>query len=365
MPQLYGRDWTRQELLRHVGEMQQVAGIRAARLEGGRAAGVHALEVNAGDGLRFTVLPDRCLDIPFLEYRGVPLVWSARNGITAPDYYNPHGVGWLRSFFGGLLTTCGLRQVGSPCVDAGEELGQHGRISNAPAEDVSTVAAWDGDTYRLSVQGTMRETSVFGEDLRLTRQLTVAAGERTIKLYDRVENLGSAASPLMLLYHVNIGFPLLGPDARLIVADRKVEPRDERAREGLADYSRFGPPQRDWREQVYWHDVASDASGFCQAAIVNEALDPPFGRGLGLAVRWRRDQLWNLVQWKQLGEGDYVAAIEPANCHTLGRAKERELGTLESIAPGEVREFALEFSVLVGSEEIVAFEREINLLLSS
>ncbi len=365
MPRLYGRDWTRQELLRHVGDMQQVAGIRAMHLEGGRAAGTHALEVNAGDGLRFTVLPDRCLDIPALEYRGVPLVWAARNGIVAPEYYNPRGVEWLRSFFGGLLTTCGLRQVGSPCVDAGEELGQHGRISSTPAEDVGTAATWDGDTYHLRIWGTMRETSVFGEDLRLTRSLTIAAGERTIKLYDRVENLGSQPSPLMILYHVNAGFPLLGPEARLIVADRKVEPRDARASEGLADSQRFGPPQRDWSEQVYWHDVLPDAAGFCQAAIVNEALDLPFARGLGLAVRWRRDQLWNLVQWKQLGEGDYVAAIEPANCHTLGRAKERELGTLEYIAPGEVREFDLEFSVLVGREEIMAFEKETNLLLSS
>src|SRR5690348_18058154 len=120
MPTLYSRSWTRDELLRYVGEMHQVAGIREMRLEGGRASGVRALEVNNGDGFRFTALPDRCLDIVSLEYRGVPVVWRSRNGVVSPAYFNPHASEWLRSFAGGLFTTCGLRQVGQPCEDDGE-----------------------------------------------------------------------------------------------------------------------------------------------------------------------------------------------------------------------------------------------------
>lgn len=356
MARLYGREWTRDELRKRVGEMAQVAEVRSARLEGGRADGVRSLEFNAGDGLRFTALPDRCMDIPSLEYRGVPLVWSARNGIVAPQYYEPEGSQWLRSFFGGLVTTCRLRQVGQPCEDAGERLGLHGRIGSTPAEQVWAGAAWEGDEYVLRACGTMRETSVFREDLRLRRKIAVRMGERRLTLRDRVENLGSEASPFMLLYHVNAGFPLLGPGARLIAADRDVRPKDEHSRAGLAEHARFGLPQQGWSEQNYWHDVRPDAEGYCRAAIVNDGLALPFATGIGLAVRWRRDQLWNLVEWKQLGEGDYVVAIEPANCHTLGRAKERELGTLEHIGPGETREFDLEFAVLVGREEIAAFE---------
>lgn len=355
MPALYGRNWTRDELLARVGDMAQVAGIRASRLEGGRAAGVRAMDVDCGDGMRFTVLPDRCLDIPSLEYRGVPLVWRARNGIVAPEYYEPEGAGWGRSFFGGLLTTCGLRQVGQPCVDGGEALGLHGRIGNTPAEEVSASAAWHGDDYVLTISGHMRETTLFTEDLRLTRTITAHAGHRAIHLHDRVENRGPD-SPFMILYHVNAGFPLLDASARLLIADRDVQPKDDHSRSLLADVRTFGPPQAGWSEMNYWHDVRPDGEGYCAAAIVNEHLDLPFGRGLGLAIRWRRDQLWNLVEWKQLGEGDYVVAIEPANCHTLGRCKERELGTLETIAHGETREFELTFAVLAGQEEIAAFE---------
>ena len=35
MTRLYGRDWTRSELLRHVGRLDQVAGVRLVTLEDG------------------------------------------------------------------------------------------------------------------------------------------------------------------------------------------------------------------------------------------------------------------------------------------------------------------------------------------
>ena len=99
-------------------------------------------------------------------------MWYSRNGIVAPAYFDVRGSEWLHSFAGGLFTTCGLRQVGQPCVDAGEELGLHGRIANTPAEDVAISESWEDDDFVLAVSGTMRETKVFNEDLRLTRTIT-------------------------------------------------------------------------------------------------------------------------------------------------------------------------------------------------
>ena len=356
MPVLFGRAWTRDEMLARVGDMSQVAGIQGAALENGRARGVRALDFNAGGGMRFTVLADRCMDISHLEYRGVPLVWHSRNGIVGPEYVEYRDSEWLRSFAGGLVATCGLTQVGQPCDDNGEHLSLHGRIGGAPAEDLSVSERWIGDDYELSARGTMRETKVFGEHLVLTRTISTHAGSRRIVLHDRVENLGDQTSPFMILYHCNAGFPVLGPDARLIVRDEQVEPKDEHSRQGLPRHTRFEPPQAGWSEQNYWHQVRPDAEGFCSAAMVNDRLEVAGEHGLGFAVRWRRDQLWNLVQWKQMGVGDYVSAIEPANCHTLGRVKERELGTLEHITPGEVREFDLEFTILAGEHDIREFE---------
>jgi Domain of unknown function (DUF4432) len=357
MAHLFGRDWTREELLRHVGEIEQIARIQPSRLEGGRSGDMRALEVVAGDGLRFTVLPDRCLDIPFFEYRGVSLVWHSRNGLVGPEYYDPHGTEWLRSFFGGLVTTCGLTQVGPPCEDNGEQLGLHGRIANTPAADVRWGYTWQGDECELWIEGSVRETKVFSEDLELIRRISTTLGSRSIRVTNWVRNRGPSRTPLMVLFHVNTGFPVLGPDARLIAADRTVEPRDDRARQGMSDHARFGSPEAGWAEQVYFHDVKPGENGWAHCAVVNESLVTGFGEGLGLKVGWRRDQMWNLNEWKQTGVGDYVVGTEPANCLPEGRCAARESGRLEFIAPGETRGFDLEFAVLAGREEITAFEQ--------
>jgi len=63
-----------------------------------------------------------------------------------------------------------------------------------------------------------------------------------------------------------------------------------------------------------------------------------------------------LVQWKMLGERLYVSALEPANCHTEGRASERQRGTLQFLAPGAMQEVHLELGVLPDSTAIAAFE---------
>src|SRR5215831_397305 len=277
MPTLYGRRWARAELLASVGDMAQVAGIRESRLFGGRADGVRALDFNCGDGFRFTVLPDRCMDIPFAEYGGAPLAWLSRAGLVGPQYYDPAGEGWLRTFFGGLLTTCGLRQVGAPCVDEGEELGMHGRISTTPAEEVAVETRWDGDEYMLQARGTMREAVLYGEDLRLSREITTRAGARSLLVRDRVENRGMSSSPLMMLYHVNAGFPVLGAESRLLAASRDILAKDERSGHAMSEHRRFDPPMPEWREVNWAHDVQPDTGGYCVAALVNEELSFPFG----------------------------------------------------------------------------------------
>ena len=55
-----------------------------------------------------------------------------------------------------------------------------------------------------------------------------------------------------------------------------------------------------------------------------------------------------------------VTGIEPGNCSVLGRAWNRRHGTLETLAPGAVREFHLELGVLDGARQIRAFEREVG-----
>jgi hypothetical protein len=51
-----------------------------------------------------------------------------------------------------------------------------------------------------------------------------------------------------------------------------------------------------------------------------------------------------LVEWKQMGQGDYVVGLEPASWYTYGRAEARARGELDFIQPGEIKRTELQFS---------------------
>src|SRR6478672_11022044 len=127
MPQLWGRDWTREELEQRVGDMSQIAGVRLVELADGKERGVRAAEIKTGSGFNFTVLIDRGLDISTAEHQGKALAWRSMTEDGHPAYFEPEGLGWLRTFYGGLLVTCGMTWAGAPCEDEGKSLGLHGR----------------------------------------------------------------------------------------------------------------------------------------------------------------------------------------------------------------------------------------------
>ena len=166
---IYGENLLRSELQKRVGDMSQVAGLRQSNRTDGSENGVAAIDFYTGTGFTFTVLPDRGLDISTASYQGIPLCWRSSTGDVAPTFYEPSGSGWLRSFFGGLLTTCGMTNVGPANQDEGEQLGLHGRVSNIPATNVWADTRWEGNHYRIWAQGKIRETSVFGRVFRFTR----------------------------------------------------------------------------------------------------------------------------------------------------------------------------------------------------
>jgi hypothetical protein len=106
MAEYLGGSWKKQDLISWIGDPQQIAGITRCTLDEGKAAGVQALEVNTGRGLRFTVLPGRGMDIAGAYFQGKALSFLSPTGITSPAYYEEQGLARLRSFYAGLLTTC-------------------------------------------------------------------------------------------------------------------------------------------------------------------------------------------------------------------------------------------------------------------
>ncbi len=369
MPRIWGREVSRDELLRRVGDISQIGGVRIVRLDNGPEAGVRAIDFRTGTGFNFTVLPDRGMDISWAEYRGRSLCWHSATGQVAPQFYEPEGFGWLRSFYGGLLVTCGLTYMGAPGEDPEAEcpisgapckdlekvyLGLHGRASNIPARNVCADGEWRGDDFVMWAQGKVREAIVFGECLELTRRIEAKLGEKRLLVKDRVENIGPMPSPLMLLYHVNVGYPVVDDGSRLLAPVASVTPRDEEAEKGLDEYDRFSSPISGFKEQVFFLDLKPDSEGMVKVALVNDR------EGLGVYLRYPKEQLPYFVEWRMMGEKVYVVGIEPANALVTGRAEVRRKGMLQTLQPGEVKEFSLEIGVLDGADEIKAFEEEVR-----
>jgi len=373
--QIGGRHFTRKEAERRIGSLAQLGGTRRVELAEGRAKGVAAIEFHTGSGLEFTVLPDRGLDIPFCTYKGVNLVFLAPGGVAHPAFHDPAGFEWLRTFFGGLLTTCGLTYFGDPGRDGEEELGLHGRYAALPATQVCDLSRWDGDEFLLEVTGTVTEAALFGDKLRLERSVRSRIGDRSLTVRDRVQNVGYRDSPFTILYHLNAGFPLLDGACVLESTSTAAEAYDAAAEAALPEAASFQPPDPAFPSMGldYLHTMAADGQGFAWAALINPELAAgahaagpagpagPGGQagpvGLGLYLKFRADTLPFLNEWKYLAEGDYVVGIEPANTKIVNRATLRRSGRLPSLRPGETREMEVEIGVLEGPEEIEAFRR--------
>ncbi len=120
MPHLFGRNYSKSQLERYTGASWQVGGVRHMRFVEGPEDGTDVVQFDTGTGLNFNVLPSRGLDIASAKYCGASLSFDTPSGEAHPGHYDPQGLGWLKTFFGGLLTTCGLSWAGAPCEDQGE-----------------------------------------------------------------------------------------------------------------------------------------------------------------------------------------------------------------------------------------------------
>jgi hypothetical protein len=352
MAVLFGKQYSREQILAHVGDLSQVAGIRMMELCDGPERGVRIADIRTGSGLHFQVSLDRGMDISVADYKGIPLALRSANGDVHPHRFEPEGIGWLRGFAGGLVTGCGMTYLGSPCVDEGEELGLHGRLSVLSASGVHHAARWVGDECVMTVEGEVREATPFKENLVLHRTIETRLGQSLITLHDVIRNEGNQPTPLMMLYHINAGWPVVNEAARLYLNCRGTEPRDAEGRSGLAEARRFSAPVAGYCEQVFYHSLAAGDDGLATAMIA----DGP--QRLGLFVRYRQRELPQFIEWKMMGQGLYVVGMEPSNSRLDGRAKLRAAGALEFLAPGEEREFMVQIGVLEGENTLRQFTEQ-------
>ncbi len=325
----------------YLGSPSQCYGVEEVTLAKGKGKGMTLLQIRNGKGLEITLSPDRCLDISRLSLKGDNMGFFAPCGYVAPQYYDGVGAGFLKSFTAGFMTTCGLTAVGSPCTDNGEVLPLHGNIGNTPC---SNYGYWETEA-EIVVSGTITDASLFGHSHEMKREYRISKTENRFSFSDTVTNIGNTLAPCMILYHMNMGYPLLSENAQLFFPASDAIPRDGHAAELFETRLQSEVPQAGYQECCYYYDIIPQGN-LAKVGIYNPDISK------GLQIRYDKTSLPFFTQWKMMGQNEYVMGLEPGNCTPDGRDVMRKNGTLIELKKGESYTTAVEVLLSEHKEEI-------------
>lgn len=306
----------------YIGDISQLISVRTARLCGGRAEGTLMTQINNGCGLDVTVLPDRGMDLYQIRFDGHTMNYLSPAGIVSPAFYNDVGAGFLRNFFAGFLTTCGLTNIGGPNQYKGTDYPMHGRLSNTPAQDYLAAVEQKGDTPTAVLQGTMLDAAMFYENLSLTRRIEIPYGENVIRMTDTIRNRAFTKVPYALLYHFNTGYPFLCEDTEVSIDTKQVVAREAEFAAETERWNTIAAPH-DTGEIVLFHRPAVDENGRSEYTLTNRKL------GIGFTLNYDGVELDRLTQWKMFNRGEYTMGLEPCNSTLGARAAAHEAGAVK------------------------------------
>ncbi len=129
-----------------------------------------------------------------------------------------------------------------------------------------------------------------------------------------------------ILYHMNMGYPLLDEDSIVTIPSVEVTARDEHAQEDIENWMYMEKPQGDYQERCYYHKFAGKEG---KASIYQPKLNS------GLEITFDAEKLDGFVEWKMMGVRDYVLGLECGNCYPDGRNVMRKTGMLKFLEPLE------------------------------
>jgi len=225
-----------------------------------------------------------------------------------------------------------------------------------PAQLMRYGERWEGDDCILEAEGRIVQAQAYGENLVLTRRYTARLGESRFFMHDEIENAGFLPAEHMLLYHINIGFPVVEEGSQLIApVSKPPSVPDGLPVSDASAYSYFVAPQKDWQLQGFELEMTAEVDGSVPVGIVSQ-------NGLGVYVVYNQNQMPQYLEWRMMGEGQYAVGIEPCT-NTFGREIARERGQLITLQPGEKRVYDLEVGVLAGMDSIQRFRERVQKLV--
>lgn len=296
---------------KELSNLKQIATLRRYTVSEGVEKGLDVIDCDNGK-IRFLINVTKALDIMQLYHEGQNMSFISKNGFSPLE----HEFG--NRFEGGMLYTCGFDAVGGR-----EGFTTHGRHHNNPAEIV--VAKCDEE--EIVVEGIVRDTAIFGENLVLRRCISAKVGESTITVEDTLTNEGFTPAEYAVLYHINVGFPMLDEGCEVKGGIKAITPRTPYAEECIDEALRITPPEAGREEMCYYLDLDGEVS------LENKKINKTF------KVTYSKETLPEFLEWKAMTSGDYALGLEPSTTRL------DENLSFKTLKAGESKKFKIEMKV--------------------
>ena len=325
--------------LQHVADSTQLADIMLFGAEDGPARGSRFLVGRTISGLNFRIAVDRGFDLVDLDYKGIPLGWRGPTGFPAPALHAPdaeRGLSKLRAFSGFLLT-CGWDHFGAArsgpsthhpyALRDGQDYPLHGRATSIPATLSSYGVDINAPEPVVFAEAILRQAAMFGEVYEVKRRITFGILEPRVNLTDHLTNLGRNRSPLRVLYHINLGYPLVD---------------DGCAVSGVPDHEDMPTPMPPLDPRDTEHFRCLERSDVDDTITVMQPNRPV---GVALHITMLTASFSHVVQWWNRYPGMNVLGIEPASAAFPGPDEDGDWHPDAWLDPGASQTYALQFSL--------------------
>ena len=295
-----------------ISNLAQIASLRRYHLMGGAQDGLEVIDCDNGK-LRFLVNVSKACDIMQLYHEGQNVSFISKNGFTKRE------IPFLNRFEGGMLYTCGLDNAGRR-----EGYEMHGSFHNTPAEILRAECNEGG----IVIEALIRNSALFGQSLVMKRRITSAIGDTHLVLEDTLYNEGYADAEYCLLYHINVGYPMLDEGARILTDATEFYARAPFAVENAATRYEMSDAIPNQPECCYYLTMKEP-----KATLVNEKL------GKAFTLSYSADTLPFFLEWKSMASKDYALGLEP--CTTMLDSA----FTYKTVAPGGSVAFRVDICV--------------------
>jgi len=322
-----------------IADISQVADIALYGAEDGVARGARFLIGRTLSGLNFRIAVDRGFDLADFDFRGISLGWRGTQGFPAPALHAPDGedgLAFVRAF-SGFLITCGWDHYGPARTGPQDHFAYalkteakyplHGRATFIPASNISYGVDLDAaDGPCVFAEAILRQTAMFGEQIEVRRRYTFGIEQPVVHLTDRVSNIGRKRTPHRVLYHVNLGYPLV--DDGTIISGLPVDPRMPAICQ---------PLELEGTEQFRVINRSE-----CDDTITLH--QPRLEGGLTFGLAMRSSNFSHVIEWYNRYPGMNVIGIEPASA-AMPAVSTAPFEPDAWLEPGSSETYRLEFRI--------------------